>query len=134
MPKVLTDNPGTQYFMAVADKNGKLLEAGKTYKIDVPKDMPVRQFWALTVYDRATCSFIYSNSNRTTLSSYDLDKMQKNADGGATIYIGPKAPDGMEANWIPTAGKRPLPAMRCYGPMEALNNKTFKLRDFEAVA
>jgi hypothetical protein len=37
--------------------------------------MPVKQFWALTVYDRATFSFIYSDSNRTTLSSYDLDKM-----------------------------------------------------------
>ncbi len=133
MPKVLTDNPGTQYFMAVADKDGRLLEAGKTYKIDVPKDMPVRQFWALTVYDRATCSFIYSNSNRTTLSSYDLDRMKKNTDGGVTIYTGPKAPDGLESNWIPTAGKRPLPAMRCYGPTEALNNKTFKLPDFEMI-
>ncbi|KGT76439.1 hypothetical protein MA20_27030 [Bradyrhizobium japonicum] len=133
MPKMLTDNPGTQYFMALADNNGKLLEAGKTYKIDVPKDMPVRQFWALTVYDRATCSFIYSNSSRTTLSSFDLDKMKKNPDGGVTIYTGPNAPDGMEANWIPTAGKRPLPAMRCYGPMEALNNRTFKLPDFELV-
>jgi hypothetical protein len=130
MPKVLTDNPGTQYLMAMADKDGKALQAGKTYKIDVPKDMPVKQFWALTVYDRATCSFIYSNSNRTTLSSFDADKMEKNADGGVTIYIGPKAPDGLESNWIPTAGKRPLPAMRCYGPTEALNNKTFKLADF----
>ena len=72
-------------------------------------------------------------SNRTTLSSYDLDKMKKNSDGGVTIYVGPKAPDGLETNWIPTAGKRPLPAMRCYGPTEALNNKTFKLPDFELV-
>jgi hypothetical protein len=134
MPKALTDNPGTQYLMALADKNGHLLEAGKTYKIEVPKDMPVSQFWALTVYDRATWSFIYSSSNRTTLSSYELDRMKKNADGGVTIYIGPKMPDGMEANWIPTAGKRPLPAMRCYGPTEALNNKTFKMPDFEEVA
>jgi hypothetical protein len=31
----------------------------------------------------------------------------------------------------PTAGKRPLPAMRFYGPADALNNKTFKLPDFE---
>jgi hypothetical protein len=34
----------------------------------------------------------------------------------------------------PTAGKRPLPAMRCYGPTEALNNKSFKLPDFELIA
>jgi hypothetical protein len=47
--------------------------------------------------------------------------------------VGPKAPPGLEANWIPTAGRRPLPAMRLYGPTEAFNNKTFKLPDFELV-
>jgi hypothetical protein len=133
MPKELSDAPATQYLMAMADKDGKLLQAGKLYKIDVPADMPVKQFWALTVYDRATMSFIYSDSNRTTLSSYDLDKMRKNADGSVTIYVGPKPPQGLEANWIPTAGKRPLPTMRFYGGTEALNDKTFKMPDFEPV-
>lgn len=131
MPKVLSDTPATQYMMAIADKEGKLLEAGKLYKLDVPADMPVKQFWALTVYDRATMAFIYSDSNRTTLSSYDLDRMKKNADGSVTLYVGPKAPEGLEANWIPTAGKRPLPAIRFYGPTDAMNNKTFKMPDFE---
>jgi len=133
MPKVLSDTPATQYMMATADKDGKLLEAGKLYKIDIPAEMPVKQFWALTVYDRATMSFIYSDLNRTTLSSYDLGKMQKNADGGVSIYVGPKAPDGLDANWIPTSGKRPLPAVRFYGPTDVFNNKTFKLADFELV-
>lgn len=131
MPKELSDSPATQYLMAMADKDGKPIEAGKLYKIDVPAKMPVKQFWALTVYNRDTNSFIYSDTNRTTLSSYDLDKMKKNADGSATIYIGPKAPAGLESNWIPTAGKRPLPAVRFYGGTEELNNKTFKLPDFE---
>jgi len=143
MPKVLSDTPATQYMMAMADKDGKPLEAGKLYKLDVPAEMPVRQFWALTIYDRATCSFIYSNLNRTTLSSYDLDKMKRNYDldkmkrnpnGSVTLYVGPKAPDGLEANWIPTAGKQPLLAMRFYGPTESFNNKTFKLADFELVS
>jgi hypothetical protein len=133
MPKELSDTPATQYLMAMADKDGKLLQAGKLYKVDVPAEMPVKQFWALTVYDRATMSFIYSDSNRTTLSSYDIEKMKKSADGGVTIYVGPKAPQGLEANWIPTAGKRPLPTMRFYGGTDALNNKTFKMPDFELV-
>ncbi|NUU35547.1 DUF1254 domain-containing protein [Pseudomonas sp. C2B4] len=133
MPKTLSDTPATQYMMAMADNEGKLLEAGKLYKLDVPPQMPVKQFWALTVYDRATMSFIYSDTHRTTLSSYDLDKMKKNADGGVSIYVGPKPPAELESNWIPTAGKRPLPAMRFYGPTEAMNNKTFKLPDFELV-
>lgn len=133
MPKKLTDSPATQYMMSLADKDGQTLQAGKVYKVDIPARMPVKQFWALTVYDRATMSFIYSNSGRTTLSSYDLDKMKKNSDGGVTIYVGPNAPSGFESNWIPTSGKRPLPAMRLYGPTEDFNNKTFKLSDFELV-
>ncbi|MCY1407050.1 hypothetical protein D9M71_223320 [compost metagenome] len=133
MPKELSDTPATQYLMAMADKNGKPLEAGQNYKIDVPAKMPVKQFWALTVYNRDTMSFIYSDTNRTTLSSYDLDAMKKNADGSVTIYIGPKPPEGLQSNWIPTAGKRPLPAMRFYGGTEALNDKSFKLPDFEWV-
>jgi hypothetical protein len=134
MPKAVRDSPATQYMCAMADKAGEPLEAGKLYKVEVPPDMPVAQFWALTVYDRATWSFIYSDSNRTTLSSYDLDKMKRNPDGGVTLYVGPKAPDGLEANWIPTEGKRPLPCVRFYGATEPLNRKTFKMPDFEAVA
>lgn len=133
MPKELSATPATQYLMALADSEGRLLMPGRTYRIDVPADMPVKQFWALTVYDHATFSFIYSSSSRTTLSSYDLEGMTKNTDGGVTIYVGPDAPEGYEANWIPTAGKRPLPAMRLYGPTEPFNDRSFKLPDFELV-
>ncbi|MCR3985624.1 DUF1254 domain-containing protein [Aeromonas caviae] len=133
MPKALSDTPATQYLMCLADNNGKLLEAGQLYKLTIPAKMPVKQFWALTVYNRDTMSFIYSESGRTTLSSYDLDKMAKNPDGSITLYVGPTAPPGKENNWIPTSGKRPLPAMRFYGPTDELNHKTFKLADFERV-
>ena len=73
----------------------------------------------------------------TIVALCDVDERQmayaikKNPDGGVTIYVGPKAPDGLDGNWIPTAGRRPLPAMRFYGPTDAFNNKTFKLPDFE---
>jgi hypothetical protein len=133
VPKVLSDKPATQYLAAMADKDGKPLEAGKLYKVNVPAEMPVKQFWALTMYDRATFAFIYSDSNRTTLSSYDLGKMKKNGDGSVTVYVGPKPPSNLEANWIPTAGKRPLPTFRFYGGTEDLFDKTFKMPDFEEV-
>jgi hypothetical protein len=131
VPKVLSDKPATQYLAAVADKDGKPLEAGRLYKVTVPADMPVKQFWALTIYDRATFAFIYSDTNRTTLSSYDLGKMKTNADGSVTLYVGPTAPSGLESNWLPTSGKRPLPTFRFYGGTDALFQKTFKMPDFE---
>jgi hypothetical protein len=133
MPKVLSDSPATQYLVAMAGKDGRPLEAGKLYKLEVPADMPVKQFWALTVYDRATFSFIYTDTGRTTLSSYDLDKLKKSANGSVTLYVGPKPPEGFEENWIPTRGKRPMPTIRFYGATDALNTKAFKMPDFEEV-
>jgi hypothetical protein len=132
-PKVLSDKPATQYLAAMADKDGNPLEGGKLYKIDVPADMPVKQFWALTIYDRATFAFIYSDSGKTTLSSYDTGKMKKNADGSVTLYVGPRPPEGLEPKWLPTVGKRPLPTFRFYGGTDALFEKTFKMPDFELV-
>ncbi|MBD1577326.1 DUF1254 domain-containing protein [Vibrio sp. S11_S32] len=133
VPKVLSDTPANWYLAAMDDADGNKLEAGKLYKVTVPTNMPVKQFWALTVYDRATFSFIYTPSSRTTLSSYDMDKMKKNSDGSVTLYVGPKAPKGFEENWIPTAGKRPLPTFRYYGATKELHNKTFVMPDFTLV-
>lgn len=42
-----------------------------------------------------------------------------------------QAPEGLQSNWIPTAGKRPLPALRFYGGTDALFDKQFKMPDFE---
>ena len=133
VPKEMSDEPATQYLAAVADKDGKLLQGDELYKVDVPSNMPVEQFWALTVYDRATFSFIYTKSGRTTLSSFDLNKMTPNEDGSVTLYVGPSAPDGLDSNWIPSRGKRPLPVFRYYGPTDELNEKTFVMPDFELV-
>jgi len=133
IPKTQSDKPANVYLSPMADRNGHVLEAGKLYKVNVPADVPVRQFWSLTVYDRATWAFIYSESNRTTLSTFDLPGMTKNPDGSVTLYVGPKAPAGLESNWIPTRGKRPFPNLRFYGATDALHNKTFKMPDFEEV-
>lgn len=133
VPVRVLDRPAVYYLMAMADNQGRPLQPGKTYKVDVPAKMPVKQFWSLTVYDRATMTFVYTPSSRTTLDSYGLDRMKKNADGSVTLYVGPKAPAGLESNWIPTAGKRPLPAFRFYGPEEPLYDKTFRMPDFERI-
>lgn len=133
VPAELSPDPATQYIMSMKDADGNILEPNETYQVTVPKNMPVEQFWALTVYDKATYSFIYTESNVTTLSSYDLEKMQLNEDESVTIYVGPNAPEGLESNWIPTRSKRPLPMFRLYSPTEEFNNKTFKMPDFEKI-
>jgi hypothetical protein len=132
-PKVMPKTPATVYLLAGADSEGQPLEAAKTYKLHVPKDMPVGQFWALIVYDQATYAFIYSPLSRVGLSSRDKPSMKLNDDGSVDLYFGPKAPGGLESNWIPTQGHVPCPITRLYGPEEAFWNKTFKLPDVELV-
>lgn len=133
LPRKLSDRPATDYLMALKDSDGNWLEAEQSYKVTVPADMPVRQFWALTVYDHATFAFIYNDLDRTTLSMYDKDKMAMNADGSVTLYVGPKPPEGLETNWIPTAGKRPIPTFRFYAPTEAVYDGSFRMPDFEKI-
>lgn len=103
LPEKDADRPANQYLAAIADKNGHPLEGGKLYSLTVPKDMPVKQFWALTVYDRATFAFIYTDSERTTLSSLDLAKMKANADGSVTLYVGPGASGWKRTGFRPAA-------------------------------
>ena len=133
-PKQVPKLPATQYLFALADKDGNPLRAGKNYKFTMPAKVPVKQFWSLIVYDLETVAFIYSDSGVIGLSSaIDLPNMKKNADGSVTMYFGPKAPDGLESNWIPTAGKKPFPVVRIYGGTEEFWDKSWKMPDVELV-
>lgn len=95
--------------------------------------MPVKQFWSLIIYDYATWAFIYSPQQREGLSSYDVAKMKKNADGSVDIYFGPKAPAGLEANWIPTESKKPAPFLRIYDGDARFWSRSFTMPDVERV-
>ncbi len=132
-PKVLTERAGVVYLAPMADASGKLLQAGENYRVRIPKDVPARQFWSLTMYDNATWNFIANPLGRNGLSSFDMGTMKTNADGSVDLYFGPTAPAGYESNWLPTTGKKPYLWFRIYGPGEAFWNKSFKLPDPEVV-
>jgi hypothetical protein len=59
--------------------NGCYLRGDDNYKLHVPPNVPAKQFWALTLYDRETCDFI-REMPRAGVDSYN-QKMQRNADG-----------------------------------------------------
>jgi hypothetical protein len=85
----------------------------------------------LTVCDRATWAFIQNPLDRTGLGSFNIHDMKVNADGSVDLYFGPKAPAGLESNWIPTMNKEPYLWLRLYSPEEAFWDKSFKLPDVE---
>ena len=132
-PKLLTEQPATVYLAPMADSQGRSLEAGKSYRLTIPKDIPVKQFWSLTVYDEATWGFLDNPLGRSGLDSYNKDKLKENSDGSIDLFFGPKAPKDMESNWIPTMDKKPYLWLRLYGADTAFWDKSFKMPDVERI-
>jgi hypothetical protein len=124
---------GQFYLLNTKDKDGEALDGGKTYRQSVPANPPVKQYWSVTVYDRATHTLL-RDVKRASRASNATD-VQKNEDGSVDIYFGPEAPPGKEANWVPTkpGGEFEL-LFRLYAPTEELfDKKPWALPDIEKV-
>jgi hypothetical protein len=95
---------GQVYMTTKRDSKGNLLRADKLYQLRLPKDVPVGQFWALTLYSENTRR-PYENGEGT-IRSANLDSrltdLKRNDDGSINLYIGPKAPAGFEKNFMKT--------------------------------
>lgn len=123
---------GQFYLMTIKDKDGADLDGGATYRLTVPANAPVKQYWSATAYDRATHALI-RNQNWSSRSSQVPD-LQKNADGSVDVYFGPQAPAGKDANWVPTRPGGEFEVLfRLYGPEKPLFDKTWVLPDIEKV-
>jgi hypothetical protein len=124
---------GSYYLITTRDKAGQPFEGSATYRLTVPPGVPVRQYWSVTAYDRATHGLI-RDVERASRSS-QIPGLQKNSDGSVDVFFGPKAPAGKESNWVPTGLTGEFEALfRFYGPEKTLFEKTWKLPDIEKVS
>ena len=126
---------GSNYAFATADKNGELLYGEKNYKITLPADAPAKDFWSVVVYDPQTRSELQIPGGTAYPSKNNKrDKLIYNKDESVTLYFGPKAPKGKEANWTETVpGKAWFTLLRLYGPLETWFDKSWSPSDFELV-
>jgi hypothetical protein len=127
---------GQVYMTRKRDSNGDLLRADETYRLRVPANVPVGQFWALTLYSENTRR-VYENGEGT-LRSANLDGRQKdlkwNPDGSVDLYIGAEAPAGFESNFMKTVDEDGwFVYFRLYAPLQPFFDKSFMLPDFEVV-
>lgn len=126
-----TPGQGAAYWMAYHDAEGEPLSGGATYKVTLPPDAPVNLFWSLTLYEAENGSGLATEARRfPSLGSRDNPVV--NEDGTIDLYIGPGAPEGREANWLPTApGRGFFAILRLYGPEQAGIDFSWKPSDFE---
>ena len=121
----------TFYLDCAETPDGEWLDGGKNYKLVVPANVPVKDFWSITTYDLVTASYLRD----IVPSSIDstMTDVKKNDDGTVTIYFGPTLPKGAnKENWLRTDPERRFFLLsRFYGPKPELFDGKFQLNNIE---
>jgi len=124
---------GSQYAHTEHDAAGRYLDGGKTYRLHLPPNIPVKDFWSVLVYDPQTRSMLQTDQRFPSVSSQKED-LVVNPDTSVDIYFGPEPPPGKEANWVQTIpGKGWFIMLRLYGPLEPWFDKTWRPGEIELV-
>jgi len=122
---------GAAYEIAFDDADGRPLSGDDSYKVTLPPNVPAALFWSLTLYEAENASGLATEARRFP-SLGSRDKPVQNPDGTIDLYIGPKAPDAKQANWLATApGRGFFAIIRLYGPTERAVDYSWKPGDLE---
>ncbi len=123
---------GSQYFTVYSDESGAHLDGGKSYRLHLPANIPVKNFWSVVVYDARSRSLLDNGQKFPSVSTYTNPAV--NADGSVDVYFGPNEPTGSATNWIRTVpGVGWFPLLRFYGPLQPFFDKAWKPDDIVEV-
>ena len=124
---------GSDYGIAGMDSQHQPLDGAKTYRLHLPPNVPAKDNWSVTIYDPQTRSMLQTDQPSAGVNSLS-GKVKANKDGSFDIYFAPKAPKGMENNWIQTIpDKSWFIILRMYGPLEPWLDKTWRPSELELV-
>jgi hypothetical protein len=128
----VTPGKGAYYVIAFTDSEGKPLTGANDYKITLPPNIPDKLFWSVTLYEAENGSGLANGQPFPSLGK--LNKPAQEADGSTTLYIGPKAPNGSEGNWLATVpGRGFFAILRIYAPLEPALDGSWKPGDLVKV-
>ncbi|MBM9400134.1 DUF1214 domain-containing protein [Gluconacetobacter azotocaptans] len=96
------ENVGAKYPATFADASGAFLSGDKSYRLNLPKNIPAALFWPVTVYDSMTATQVRNGQPFASINT--MDKPPMNTDGSTDIYLGPQPPGEGKT------GLRPYPA------------------------
>jgi hypothetical protein len=123
---------GSQYIFTNDDSKGEAFDGANTYRLHVPANVPVKDFWSVVLYDTETRSMIQTDQQFPSLSSQTHP--QTNPDGSVDVYFSPTKPANSN-NWVQTIpGKSWFTIFRLYGPLQPWFDKSWKLPDIEHVS
>ena len=128
---------GSQYLFAIKDAKGEYFDGAKTYKVTLPKNIPAKAFWSLTLYDNQTRSMLQTPQKypRAGSQNYPSPAAKEAGDGATTVWFSPKQPDGVaRGNWIQTDPEKGwVVLLRLYSPLAAFFDKSWRPSEIERV-
>lgn len=128
---------GSQYLIANVDANGKPFDGSKTYKLELPANIPARKFWSITLYDNQSRSMLQTDQRwpRAGSQSFPSPAAEQNKDGSTTLYFGPEKPaDVPEGNFVMTdPGKGWFSILRFYFPEKSFFDKSWRPGEIKLV-
>src|SRR5262249_22621611 len=86
---------GQYYLINIKDKNGESYDGGKTYRLRVPPNVPVEQYWSVTAYDRETHALI-KGVDRASRASSRRASEERRRFGGHLFRTGSAQGEGVE--------------------------------------
>ncbi len=128
-----TVGAGQVYLEAQKDADGDWLDGGRSYRLTIPPNVPMKQFWSVTVYDNDTRCFVQTGQLPDKSSRMDL---VTNGDGSVDLYFGPTGPRDktLHGNWVKTVpGEGWFTYFRLYAPTEPYFDRSWQLPDIEKV-
>jgi hypothetical protein len=116
------------YPIYTVDSGGQALDASKNgYSLRfAPGQLPpVNAFWSLTMYELPSSLLVANPINRYLLNSPMLPDLNRDQDGGLTLYVQHESPGkDKESNWLPAPNGPFTVIMRLYWPKpEALDGR-----------
>lgn len=124
---------GSDYGIAFVDADQNHFDGSKSYKLHIPADVPVNDFWAVTLYDSQTRSMLQTDQAFPTVGSQS-DGFMQNEDGSYEIFFSPESPEGKSGNWLQTIpGKSWFIAFRVYGPLQPWIDKNWRPGEVELI-
>jgi len=128
---------GSQYLMGFLDADGNPFDGSKTYKVTLPKNIPARAFWSLTLYDNQSRSMLATAQRfpRAGSQNYPSPAAEPENDGSTIVYFGPQQPEGIQrGNWIQTdPNKGWFTILRLYSPLPSFFDKSWQASEIELV-
>jgi hypothetical protein len=128
---------GSQYLMGFLDANGDPFDGAKTYRVTLPKNIPARAFWSLTLYDNQTRSMLQTPQDypRAGSQSYPSPAAEPAEDGSTTVWFSPEQPEGVaRGNWIQTDPEKGwFTLLRLYSPLPTFFTKEWRPTEIELV-